>query len=339
MSGVAQMVPPLGHAVPRSFLAALLALVLAFGLHAAFALQGTGTITQQAGGQTALAAQGNSFVNLAAGIETPVRAPDHTATIPPVSAPLLQQTVPSTVAATPPATSVKAATALPQQAVAVTQALPIKPVRSGVPLVAVTPDALADVVATPTVTPRQPRLQPQPSAPQSRAVTASLRPPQRPEEQPLEQAPEQRIAPDANPREPTATTAGATAAPAAQSSRGNSTVSAKQGAETSNSRPAGGQATKTGGTAQVQGNAAASNYPGLVMRRIQRAKRRTTVRGVAMVRFRIGAGGGLAGLSLARSSGSDKLDRIALDQVRRAAPFPPPPAGARTSFTVRIKGK
>ncbi|MCD9149126.1 TonB family protein [Pseudophaeobacter flagellatus] len=320
------MVPPLGHAVPRSFLAALVALVLAFGLHAAFALHDTGATVQRAGGRAALAAQGNSFVNLAAGIETPVPAPDHTATIPPVAASVPQQAVPSTVAATSPATSVKAAAALP-----------IKPVRGGVPLVAVTPDAAADEVATPTVTPRPTRLsrqQPQLSEPQSPAVTDSLRPPQRL----AEQAPQQRIAPQVPPRDP-ATTSGATAAPEAQQPRGNSTASAKQGAETSNSRPAGGQAAKTDGTAQVQGNAAASNYPGLVMRRIQRAKRRATVRGVAMVRFRIGAGGGLAGLSLARSSGSDKLDRIALDQVRRAAPFPPPPVGARTSFTVRIKGK
>ena len=75
------------------------------------------------------------------------------------------------------------------------------------------------------------------------------------------------------------------------------------------------------------------------MRRIQRAKRRANVRGEAIVAFRIGPGGGLAGVSLARSSGSARLDEIAVAQVRRAAPFPPPPSGARTSFTVRIKGK
>jgi protein TonB len=121
--------------------------------------------------------------------------------------------------------------------------------------------------------------------------------------------------------------------------QGNGNVNATRGVATSSRSQPGGQAQTTGGSAKVQGNAAASNYAGLVMRRIQRAKRRADVRGEALVRFSITSGGGVAAVSLARSSGSGKLDGIALAQVRRAAPFPPPPPGARTSFTVRIKGK
>ena len=71
-----------------------------------------------------------------------------------------------------------------------------------------------------------------------------------------------------------------------------------------------------------------------------RAKRqRVNIRGAALVRFSIAANGALRAASIVKSSGSAKLDSIALAQVRRAAPFPAPPAGARTTYTVRIKGK
>ncbi|MEI4232425.1 TonB family protein [Roseovarius sp. D22-M7] len=91
---------------------------------------------------------------------------------------------------------------------------------------------------------------------------------------------------------------------------------------------------------EAQGNAAASNYPGLVMRHLARVPRpRATSRGAAIVRFSIGTGGRLASVGLARSSGSSRLDRAALTVVRRAAPFPDPPSGAQRSFSVKIEGR
>ena len=47
----------------------------------------------------------------------------------------------------------------------------------------------------------------------------------------------------------------------------------------------------------------------------------------------------LAGLSVARSSGSAALDRAALRVVQRAAPFPAPPAGAQRSFSIKIEAR
>lgn len=92
--------------------------------------------------------------------------------------------------------------------------------------------------------------------------------------------------------------------------------------------------------AREAGNAAASNYPGQVMRAIARQRRPSVnSRGTATVSFQIAASGALAGATLARSSGSSALDRAALDLVRRAAPFPPPPAGARRSFTIGVEGR
>lgn len=90
----------------------------------------------------------------------------------------------------------------------------------------------------------------------------------------------------------------------------------------------------------AQGNAAASNYPGKVMRHLARVPRpRATSRGAALVRFNIAAGGRLASVGLARSSGSSRLDRAALTVVQRAAPFPVPPQGAQRRFSVEIKGR
>lgn len=96
----------------------------------------------------------------------------------------------------------------------------------------------------------------------------------------------------------------------------------------------------SGGTQTNAGNAAASNYPGLVMRRISRAGRpRVNARGAAVVAFSIASGGRLASVSIARSSGSSVLDRAALRVVQSAAPFPKPPSGARRSFTIQIQGR
>jgi protein TonB len=58
-----------------------------------------------------------------------------------------------------------------------------------------------------------------------------------------------------------------------------------------------------------------------------------------VVAFSVSASGGLAGVSIARSSGSAALDAAALRMVQRAAPFPPPPKGAQRSFSISIKGR
>ncbi|GFE64684.1 cell envelope integrity protein TolA [Litoreibacter roseus] len=89
-----------------------------------------------------------------------------------------------------------------------------------------------------------------------------------------------------------------------------------------------------------EGNAAASNYPGQVMSRIQRVRRPSLrTRGTATIAFRIATNGGLSAISLVSSSGSAELDRVALQIIQRAAPFPIPPKGAQRSFSIPIKGR
>jgi protein TonB len=99
-------------------------------------------------------------------------------------------------------------------------------------------------------------------------------------------------------------------------------------------------ASRGGGSGSKQkaaGNAKASNYPGLVYRKIQRTRqKRAGGRGSVRIRFSVSSSGGLARISIAKSSGSKKIDQAALAHIRRAAPFPAPPKGARRSFTIPV---
>lgn len=126
-----------------------------------------------------------------------------------------------------------------------------------------------------------------------------------------------------------------------QPRRGNAKRDNTQGAANGTSQRAKPQASgKPAKRSSQAGNAAVSNYPGQVMRRISRvSKPRVRSRGTAVISFRVSAGGGLAVLSVARSSGSAALDQAALGVIRKAVPFPRPPAGARRQFSIRIKGR
>ncbi|TVS06128.1 MAG: TonB family protein [Rhodobacteraceae bacterium] len=87
------------------------------------------------------------------------------------------------------------------------------------------------------------------------------------------------------------------------------------------------------------GSAAASNYPGEVLRRIHRVPTpRSPGRGSVLVSFSVSNNGGLNAVSVARSSGNASLDRAAVNHIRRAAPFPPPPAGAKRNFSFEFVG-
>lgn len=120
---------------------------------------------------------------------------------------------------------------------------------------------------------------------------------------------------------------------------GNSNRNARAGAATGSEQAKATAQSRNNGKSSQSGNAAASNYPGKVMRRISQVpKPRVGRRGTAVVSFTVGSGGTLAAISLARSSGSGELDQAALRVIRRAAPFPAPPPSARRNFTIRIQG-
>jgi protein TonB len=323
-------------------LAKLAFLGLSVALHGGLALvlfSGAEVEIEGASAGAVQARQGSSFTDFVAGAAV-TEAPK-----PPVQAP---QTAPTTTQAQPLPTA--------QQAVPVRQAeaIPALPVEASPPpdaLPALRPETLAEradvAEATPAETTEAQRTDPAETSPQmaealspeapeqaplsppletlkaasENAVTESLRPALRPERKP---EPVRRAEKKPQPRE---TQRG--------NARENAVVGSAQGSrQATATRQAGGA-----GQATRAGNAAASNYQGEVMQRISRTRKpRIASRGAALVRFSIAGNGGLGGVSIARSSGSARLDSAALQMIRRAAPFPPPPPGARTSFTITIQG-
>lgn len=99
-----------------------------------------------------------------------------------------------------------------------------------------------------------------------------------------------------------------------------------------------GQKATAAATSAGAGSKAAKSYGSDVMKKIRRTKkRRAPDRGVAVVQFSVTANGSLGAVSLAKSSGSAGLDDVALDHIRRSAPFPAPPPGAQTKFSFEFK--
>ncbi len=80
------------------------------------------------------------------------------------------------------------------------------------------------------------------------------------------------------------------------------------------------------------------SYGKLVWTQVTRRKpRHVTYPGATLIRFALSPAGSLISAEVVDSSGSPSLDRLALDAVTAAAPFPPPPAGAgeeRLRFTI-----
>lgn len=331
-------------------LARLAFLGLSVALHGGLALllfSGPEVEIEGASAGAVPARQGSSFTDFVAG------AAVTEALKPPVQAP---QSAPTVTKAQPVPTARASKSPTAQQAVPVrrAEAIPALPVEASPPpdaLPALRPEApaaRADVSeVTPAETTEAQRTDPaetsprtaealSPEAPEQaalsppletleatseNAVTESLRPALRPERKP---EPVRRAEKKPQPRE---TRRG--------NARENAVAGSAQGSrQATATRQAGGA-----GQATRAGNAAASNYQGEVMQRISRTRKpRIASRGAALVRFSIAGNGGLGGVSIARSSGSARLDSAALQMIRRAAPFPPPPPGARTSFTITIQG-
>ena len=224
---------------------------------------------------------------------------------------------------------------------------PPLPAETAQPTPALAPDAVATLSSQPAT-----EVEAQPDAPQtltspvteeivqadtepSTAVTRSLRPVQRSAafEKAHEKAHEKAAAPKPKKTVEKRVEQKKSSAGNAQQNATAGTSAGKQDTQATSSGTATGQS-------NAAGNAAASNYPGLVMQKISRVPRPSVGRrGTAVVAFSVSSSGGLAKISIARSSGLATLDRAALLVVRRAAPFPPPPQGAQRSFSISIKGR
>ena len=103
--------------------------------------------------------------------------------------------------------------------------------------------------------------------------------------------------------------------------------------------------TSQGAAEKGSGDAAVSNYPGQVARRLNGALRYPSgaktahLVGETTVSFSVDGSGRASAISVVASSGDDVLDQAAIAAVRRASPFPPIPSAAGRSawpFTVTL---
>ncbi len=294
--------------IPRSPYIAVACLALAGALHAAIAVLPTGQpdrIAVQGGGGASISTLGDSFADMAEGASVP--EPETTIQAEPTETP------PPPVAETP---EIEAPTETPAPNARAMAAL-APPQESAAPA----PEIAQPVEQAPAPSPDPvDRIE---ADTETHAPEDSARPearPDRPRPQPKRQATKQPVPPPQQ--------------------SGNANRNARSGDAGGRETAPKQQAGPSQSAATQSGNAAAENYPGQVMRRIQRTRReRVNARGSAQVSFSIAANGGLAALSIASSSGSERLDQVALQQIRRAAPFPPPPEGAQRNFTLRIDGR
>lgn len=331
-----------------------LALSLAIAAHGALAmvLVAPEEIRIEGAGGAAEVRLGSAFADMAAGTLTAQSADERAE---PVEAQDTSQDAPDHIAAqTPTSHAPTPAIEMADRAEPVaTPAIRPEPTTETAPiaaLAAATPSADAVLPLTQqTRAPTEPlsALQPRPVPDDTRAepltamseanpaVTRSLRP--KPRSADFETAHKPAPAPKATPRKTQKTSKKPTQT--AQTTTGNAPKDAQAGVATGS---AAATATQSGanGSKQAAGNAEASNYPGLVMRKLSRAgKPRVDARGAAVVAFSIGGNGALSSVSLARSSGSGALDQAAVQLVRRAGPFPKPPQGARRDFSIRISAR
>jgi periplasmic protein TonB len=301
--------------IPRSRLIAILALLVALATHAAVMLDfGDKPETKiKGGGDAGVAALGNSFRNMTAG------------TIPPETPDMAEPSKQEPIKQSEPQSSQTALPA-PSTARAPEQTKPAQPAPPQQQKAALAPAPMAALTpVTSPQTPTPPQLKTQPPQPQQKA---SVAPPK------LEPT-DQKKTPVKPIKDKPKTKKKQAAAP-----KGNSAKNERVGQASGKSKSKKSTASASGRKAAQQGNAAASNYRGIVLRKINRARRKSTkIRGTALVSLRIADNGSLAHVSISRSSGSARLDKIALSQVRAAAPFPRPPAGANRAYSVKIGRK
>jgi protein TonB len=298
------------------------------------------------GGQAAsIALMGDAFEDLAAGAQAVVPDFADVPTTEPVGQPVAQTAVPVRAAQA-------AATAAPAA-----QAAPVSQAVAAQPDVATAPDPeLAAVVAAPqaapvaevapAAAPPAPVALPAATARAEAAVTPSAEPvpPARPESRApvrpdtvVEAVPDQTPPPAVvNSPRPEPKPKAKAAKPAAA---GNSDRNARRGDQAGQAAGRA-EAAGQGQVATAAGNAARANYPGAVLRQIQRVRKQpVAARGTVVVAFQVRADGALGLARILRSSGSAVLEEAALAHIRRAAPFPAPPAGAQTAFTFEFVGR
>ena len=105
-------------------------------------------------------------------------------------------------------------------------------------------------------------------------------------------------------------------------------------------QPASAASAASSGTKAKGGGLSAAAYAKAVLKQVRATKKQSGAgKGRVVVGFTIAPDGGLASVTVLQSSGNAVLDRIALDHIRRSAPFPAPPSDARPGYSFEFVGK
>ena len=314
---------------PRKIAVAVVALMLSGALHAAglVRLAPSGDLALAGGRGDAVPRLGDSFADMAQGaalsVSDPAALADSAA-----EAVAVNDAAAMRVTATP--TAPVAGIAADPVTTALTAPMPEA-------LAALVPEAIAEAVAVPSpaaMTPVAPEAETLPVAPEAETLfgttadldtAAPLRPRQRPEGLAAKARPDPKPAP-----KPKAS------APAGNADR-NATRGSATGAENATGTTASGN---RAGPQGEGGTATSASYGREVLTRINRTRKQNApARGRTIVAFSINEAGALASVKVVKSSGSAALDAVALDHIRRAAPFPKPPAGAARQFSFEFVGR
>jgi len=327
--------------IPRSGWVGLCCLGAAGMLHALalVELRRDDPVEMAGGGAVQAASLGSAFADMVAGQAAPVvpETLEHSAQVHPVTPPEVQDAVdpvePQTTRAVRPPVQSRPAAAQP---VAPASVVPVPPMAPAAPP---TLAALQDVPRAETPERAEPAKPPQPPQDaQAPVETAEVEPVKTPETERADVLPPPRLRPAG--LTPPVKTAKAAQPPARQVPTGNAAVTAAKGTNTGSQKARSATEAATTARASQPGNAAESNYKGQVFRQITRARRGSVdVKGSVILSLTVAGDGRLDAVNVYKSSGSAKLDRMAVAQVKRAAPFPPPPAGRGLVFSVRVNGK
>lgn len=216
----------------------------------------------------------------------------------------------------------------------------IVPEQQQVPVDAVRPEAQPAEVQPTAVQPTE--VQPAETQPEVAETPQEVKPVETAEVQPEPEQPEEVVTPTPKPKEttqekpkpvekkrPPKKTAGSQGEGQQNSQRGvaegNSSVQSDNNSQAANGN-------------NGVGTAATANYTGKVRSRIRRAIRQPRgVQGSVVVTFSVNGGGGLTSARVSRGSGVPEIDQLALDAVRRAAPFSPPPGGQAMTMSAPIE--
>ncbi|MBY6200640.1 TonB family protein [Maritalea mobilis] len=303
----------------------------AVGVAALFSvtLHGTGIVAlggeereTLSGGPPQIAMIGNSFEDAVAGVATPVPPSEITET---------PDRIDPTEVARPDRIAPSEAEPVEQATIAETRPVDL-PTNPSPVMAEVTPTQPSAVAATVPVA-------------ASPVTPSTAQPATRPQPERVEAQPDPVVRrPEADTPRPTPRVARPapqpTPQPAQPAPQGSAATTTRAGDAAGQQTGAGAQTAAGDTGSSASDGRAAARYPNLVNRQLTRLRRpNTRFSGAAVIAFTIAPSGGLAAISVARSSGSAEFDRIALSHVQRAAPFPPPPPGAQRSYSVAVRGR